>query len=212
MKMNEFDLFQLKEMIRHNQLKLIEQAIKEYNEKDFFMHALHTAARLGQIQVLELLLENGANVNELEGYLTPFYRALTSYQFKTADFLISHGADIENPDSDGTTDFLAVCYECESLEHVKYLYERGANIHVRDKDGRDALYFAMEENNLELFLYLLEIGVDINTEDIHGVSAIEHAIDYESEEVLNYALEKIDLLSDKNKKLINAYRLEKLFN
>jgi ankyrin repeat protein len=46
---------------------------------------------------------------------------------------------------------------------VKYLIEKGADIHSKDKDGRTALMWASGMGHLEVVKYLIEKGADIHS-------------------------------------------------
>jgi len=67
--------------------------------------ALHFAARLGHLQVAEVLLNHGADVNAREGEskLTPLHRAAIYGQSKLVALLLAHKADRNAKSWDGKT-------------------------------------------------------------------------------------------------------------
>ena len=54
------------------------------------------------------------------------------------------------------------------LSRVEYLYKRGANLEVKDSDGRTALMSASEYNHKEVTEFLIENGADVNVKDKDG--------------------------------------------
>jgi ankyrin repeat protein len=202
----------LESAIKKDDILTVKNMMENEPKDDFMKTALHCAAGLGKVSILEMLLDNGANVNERDSFATPFSKALFKKEFKAADFLFSRGADIENPDDEDLTDFLYICYDNGKIEQAEFLIEKGANIHQTCTDGKNGLFYSLEDNNLSLFTFLVEKGLDLNIEDKNGKSLVEIAIDEDYDEFLAIFLINHELLNDKNKRIINAYRLEKIFN
>jgi ankyrin repeat protein len=212
--MDEIQQKILKEAIELNDLEQVKRIFKklgEFNRREFFLHALQYAAFNGQIEILEFLLDNGADVNENSGAFSPFYTAVRVMQFDAADYLVSKGADIENPDVNGFTDFLAACRIWEDIEQIRYLVNKGVNIHAKTNDGYNGLFNAIISSNIPLVKYLLELGLDINTVDFNGKSAVDHLISTDNIDMIHLFLKKHDALSEENKRKLNPYRLTSLF-
>ena len=58
--------------------------------------ALHLAVENGHIDIVEICLENGANVNHYNtNLITPMHLAATSGKLEIAKVLVDHGANIE---------------------------------------------------------------------------------------------------------------------
>jgi len=68
---------------------------------------LHLAVIEGNIEFVKLLVENKANVNELEPdyYLNSMYLALKNESYNIACYLIKNGAQVFEKDADGKWDF-----------------------------------------------------------------------------------------------------------
>lgn len=66
---------------------------------------LHYAARIGHIEIAQLLLSHGGNINIRTGAgkATPLLRAAFSGKREMCKFLIEKGADIKAVDDDGQT-------------------------------------------------------------------------------------------------------------
>lgn len=57
-----------------------------------------------------------------------------------------------------------------SLSHVKLLVERGADIHLRDRLGYNALNEALTSDNTDVAKYLIESGADVHNISYNGVT------------------------------------------
>jgi ankyrin repeat protein len=57
--------------------------------------ALHTAARHGYLEIVQYLIEHGADVNLLSSSnYTPLYCAAESGELEVIKYLVQHGADV----------------------------------------------------------------------------------------------------------------------
>jgi len=87
-----------------------------------------------------------------------------------------------------------------NLEIVKYLLEKGADIHLNSEAGIDALHHASKFGNLEIVKYLISKGAEINKADntgnypIHAVSFFNHL------NIMKYLCEKGAEIDCVNKK------------
>ena len=57
--------------------------------------------------------------------------------------------------------------DTSSLETVQLLLETGADINVKDNDGRTALMYATKNNAFEVIRLLLEYGAGVNIKNTH---------------------------------------------
>ncbi|KAJ5710597.1 hypothetical protein N7488_004753 [Penicillium malachiteum] len=108
---------------------------------------LHTAARVGNINIVKILLENGvsADVACERGLISPLLWLC------------------EKSDPD--------------LDVVRSLIQKGANTHAIDpEEGRTALHFATRSVHATLAEILLESGAEVNTTSFNGDLPIHEAI------------------------------------
>jgi ankyrin repeat protein len=60
---------------------------------------------------------------------------------------------------------------------VQFLVDKGANVNIKDKNGRTAIHHAaMNRYGNTRILALIRNGEDVNTADIHGRTAIFYAV------------------------------------
>ena len=78
-------------------IKLIINYISDINDNYNYdyMSPLHLACEIGNIEIVQLLLENGADIDVLDNYfMTPLHYASNRNHFKTIKLLIKHKAKI----------------------------------------------------------------------------------------------------------------------
>lgn len=159
------------------------------------------AAFFGRVELIELLLENGARTEQRgdsggESALLVSARGgladMSCPNFVTseirrqiANLLIEHGADVNVQANVGVHSSLTPLYSAArngDLEIVKLLLENGAEIEAAPKRGgfagATALHGAVEANEIEVVQYLLESGAHINpTTRIDGMAPYRTPLD-----------------------------------
>lgn len=140
---------------------------------------LAVAIFAGNAELLELLLQGGANANALRGQHCPILQyAYDRNVPELFELLLKYGAD---PDSEVLLKARAVpilhliCEdENANVEFVKSLHRHGADINFpcRCSPVMIASYF----NNPAVVQYLCEVGADLNCVDIVGNGALVHSL------------------------------------
>lgn len=121
--------------------------VNSINEDDEF--PLLIASWSGSKEIVELLISNGANVNqaaEAEFY-TALMRASDRGHWDIADILIKKGADVNARDDYDATS-LTRAAESGHLEIVRLLLENGADPNIREERGKTARELAIENNHI----------------------------------------------------------------
>lgn len=135
-----------------------------------------------QIQIIDLLLQAGANVNATS-LCAPGDRAGTAMQaaaasgsFDICSLFISHGGNIHAPamGNDGMT-CLQAAASSGNIDIVYLLLAMGADVNeAASKLGYTALQEAASSGNIELVNLFLDLGADVNQRT--SVTALEVAI------------------------------------
>ena len=109
------------------------------------------AAQLGQNRTLEILLQNGANI-ETQNNLgrTPLHTAVHNWSYngslkKTVEILIQNGAKIDAKDIHGQTP-IQLAVSCKQSSMVQILLRYGASLKIRNQDGSTPLEVALNVN------------------------------------------------------------------
>ena len=123
--------------------------------------ALTLAAQGGYHEVVSLLLEKGAEVNNSAPFVgTALTAASLHGHLDVAELLLRAGVDVNRADSeDGTTALMAAA-EGGHVEIVSLLIQQGAKINLTNSEGISALYTAVESEHYEVARLLLSKGTD----------------------------------------------------
>lgn len=101
--------------------------------------ALMVACANGHIQIANILIENGADVNISDNTgETALMVASANDNLETIKLLIQHGADVNTKDIDGET-ALMVASQNGHIATINFLVENGADVNAKDSDGWTAL-------------------------------------------------------------------------
>lgn len=121
-----------------------------YSDKQYRNTPLHNATHFGQVEIVKILLAQGADVDVKDNRGdTPLLMAVDEGHTETAIMLINNGADINMTGSHGGNPIhVAVAYGFVGI--VKNLVEKGANLHVRDRRGKTPYDLAEQSGNMEI--------------------------------------------------------------
>lgn len=125
------------------------------------------------------------------------------------NFLLDKGADINQNYGSGSA--LSHAAFQGFFDVVKCLYERGADLYLKDKDGNTAFNHAISQEYFEIAQYLLEKGVNINEQTHEGWTQLMISAYTHEEKSIRFLLEKgadADLKNDKGKTALDLAREE----
>ena len=113
---------------------------------------LHFASCMGHFEIVEFLLNNGANVDaEMFNGETPLLIAAwyaRDGKYETMKALLEHGANVNHKDKHGRTALHnAAMYS--GKEVINLLISYGADVNAIDEFGRTPLIAATKQNNTE---------------------------------------------------------------
>ena len=129
-------------------------------------------------EIVELLLKNGADINEYSFEWKLFNCAVQMGSIETVKLFLQYGAKV-NEQNCVTPLFYAVCTK-DNTEVVQLLLELSDNVNISDLDGRTPLHYAVRtENNEEIIKLLLGKGADIVFKSKNGFTALRNCdLDY----------------------------------
>ena len=148
-------------------IKLLLNNGANIEEKDILDHStplVHAICSNPNKEIVKTLLEYGASLEEKSGEsrLTAFqWAAATGISKSSLELLLEYGAEIDTPDSRGSTPLMMACYQNPKEEIALFLIKNGANIKIKDKEGRDALHYASssEYGRSRIIKELIEHGI-----------------------------------------------------
>jgi len=140
---------------------------------------LHLAVKKAELATVQFLLDTAVDVNGVDDSSQTALHLITERthydgnSITVADMLLKAGANMEAPGKDGMTVLANAAY-CWRDDLVKFLLERGANVHARDNRQSTVLHATLSKvfPNLhwpqrEVFTVvqtLLDAGADINAD------------------------------------------------
>ncbi|CAK9299740.1 unnamed protein product [Gordionus sp. m RMFG-2023] len=136
-------------------------------------NALHASCISGNLIILHLLVQTGADLNAKNDYLcTPLMMAASNNYVKQIEYLIKAGACIKDQDEDGLTAF-HIAAKFGNLEACKILYAtKKFKINVQDNGGWTPIIWAADNKNVGVIKWLLELGADAKLTDSEGNTAL----------------------------------------
>ena len=117
---------------------------------------------VGSADSLQALLKRGANPNATDT------RGATALMWAVPDLakmklLIAAGADVNARSNDlGRTPLLIAASYPSSVEILKLLLDKGADLGARDRAGQNALGLAAASSDISVVRFLVERGLDVN--------------------------------------------------
>ena len=137
---------------------------KYYLEPDKHVNLLVIASCFNNKNLVELLVENGAKVDEpdSQGWI-PLFNAIGNQNKEMADFLLEKGTSINYISKDNKT---PLCFAMDKgyEDMWEWLIQKGANINESNAHGNIALQHAVERRNRKAVKVLLKEGLDVTNE------------------------------------------------
>uniref|UniRef100_A0A336N0B5 CSON009862 protein n=1 Tax=Culicoides sonorensis TaxID=179676 RepID=A0A336N0B5_CULSO len=110
---------------------------------------LHIAASLGNLEIVEFLINNKAekNANDVIGK-TPLHHAIKNESEEVFSYLIKEKVDVNAKDNKGRTPLFSAI-EVDNLHMFETLIKEGADANVKDNNRQTLLFEAMSYKKLE---------------------------------------------------------------
>lgn len=143
----------------------------EDGRRNFTPSFLYEACKIGSLDVVKFLVEQGEDPNAKgENGASPFQAACWKGHLEIVEYLLGKGADPNAPTDrgKGTTPLAAACYSGD-LEVIRLLVNFKADINLED-EGATVL---SESKTLEIAKYFVDLGVKVNEVDIKNSKNLE---------------------------------------
>lgn len=169
-------------------------------------YELCLACRVGNIEIIKLLIEKGACINCIcSNIITPLIMASKYDHLEVVKFLLNNGAQI-NPNIANKYKYnykSALIYACEQghLSIVKYfVQELKCNINEKDINKKSIFMYACKNGNEALIQFMIKKGCNLTDEDISGNNALHYIV---QSNVSQNKPEIMELLMNTNKYDLN---------
>lgn len=104
------------------------------------------ACKTKNLDLVEFLLQHGANSNYHVYNVTPLNTAILYYDYQIIELLLKNGADPNTQDENGDCPIINACLN-RSYKVVKLLLSYNANPNVCNKDGNYPLLICLKNND-----------------------------------------------------------------
>jgi ankyrin repeat protein len=143
------------------------------NNKGEFDKTIHRASGLGNIDIINIILNCGIDVNQArtEDGATPLYIAAYKGQLNVAQLLLDRGAEVNQAETNGATP-LYIAAALGQLDVAKLLLDRGAKVNQAEINGVTPLYIAAQEGQLDVAKLLLKRGAEVNLAETNGATPL----------------------------------------
>jgi ankyrin repeat protein len=131
--------------------------------------ALFCAAEKGHVEIVQILLEAGADFNiSSKKIQTPLYIACKNGHTNIIKLLIQKGAHLNTQSDDGSTALHVACV-LQRIEVIVELLAAKADVQLLDKNGKYPMLMVLEKGNPKVVnLFLEVVKNDINQQDHNG--------------------------------------------
>lgn len=152
---------------------------------------LHTAAKDGDVESVEKLLESGASIylEDLYGHL-PIHVASSNGHAKIIQLLLNKDCDVDRMSATKLSPLHCAAQKGRE-EVVKLLLQRGASLNVQNSYGHTPLMLAVSEDQADVVRLLVDAGADLFVRDKSTLSVFHLAISKGSPRCLQILLEKV---------------------
>ncbi len=150
---------------------------------------LHSAARFGNEEIMELLLEDfSVETPDMKGK-TPLHYAAAVSNRAAIEFLLTKGASLKSVDAEGMLPLHEAARSGDSVT-LEFLLAFGTDINIPDAKGRTPLHHAAAAGNAPVVRFLLEKGALFNAVDSAGELPLHSAARSGNKEIIGLLLER----------------------
>ncbi|MDH4241145.1 MAG: ankyrin repeat domain-containing protein [Phycisphaerae bacterium] len=176
---------------------ILEENPKFVNSKDESGDTpLILAARMGNKDLCEALIANGADLQAQGQYGTALHEAAIGKHKDIVELLINNGANLEAKGENGTALHEAAIGNHKDI--VELLINKGANVNAKDNSGNTPLFYAStfgqdckrnNKNDWDIARSLLSNGAEVNMKPGSGDTPLHSAALYAPEEIVRLFLD-----------------------
>ncbi|CEJ93014.1 hypothetical protein VHEMI08634 [[Torrubiella] hemipterigena] len=150
--------------------------------------ALHWASERGHYETVQVLLENGADVNARGGnYKYSLIAASSQGSLEIVRLLLEYGAEVDAQDDNNA---LEAASSRGYFEVARLLLQNGADAKAQSTSYGNILQYASFHGSVDIVQLLLEYGADVNIQGGHYGNALEAASSQGNLEIVRLLLQK----------------------
>ena len=181
------------EAVKNNDLKevrsLLEQKVDPNSVDEDGDHLLMYAALYSSIECMQLLIENGSNVNT-KNKIDETVLMWSVHDLAKMKLLIQHGADVNAKAKTGNTPLLIASVGHGKYDAIKLLIDNGADVSSINNRKENALIRASLFGDTATVSLLLSKGFDIDALSLDSTTALINAVLNANKPVIFQLLER----------------------
>lgn len=159
---------------------LISKGANVNSGNSYSSEPLHKAAISGNLDIMQLLLKNDADINAKVLYgaypgETALHAAAFGGHLQAAELLLVNGADVNAADLRSYTPIRRAVVQGD-VAMASLLIKKGADITIRDKGGMTLLHVVAPARHVAIAELLIAEGVDISALDNSGFTPLDYAL------------------------------------
>ncbi len=137
---------------------------------------LENQEKLNKVQILELLIKAGADINSKSLGYSFLHCAVAIQDVDLVKQILKYDPDLEVRESKANATPLHFAAVNNHVEILVMLLEKGANPEARLINGLTTLHIAAEHGSIEMVEAILKKNVDITARDVHGRTVLHFAV------------------------------------
>lgn len=143
----------------------------------------------GHLDMVELLLQNGININAVRDSYNALEWSVVCNQLSVFKLLLDKGAKTSpenNRNKPLITLILSYIAQDKYIEVIECALSKGIDINEVDCDGKNALFYALQHNDLKVIKYLIDRGIDMYKIDNNNKNILFYALQYNNVKMIRY--------------------------
>lgn len=192
---------QLHIAVQHNEIDTVRRIVNNVNANSVLggYAPLHWAAQEGYLEMAELLIDAGADLNVRDDCgFSPLHKAVGENDTNMAKLLIAKGADVNSYDEiNGTPLFTACAHNRLSISEL--LLSSGADVNVCDKYGNSPIVYAVIRGHYDIVKQLIRYhanidvkGIDVDEDDKMELKLTEIAQNHKHKDVYDLLVKNVN--------------------
>ncbi|MBL8254202.1 MAG: ankyrin repeat domain-containing protein [Candidatus Competibacter sp.] len=165
---------------------LAAQGVELSAVSDYAESALRVLSRFGRFDAVRLLLDAGADKNQLKW--TPLMEAVALGSLDDVETVFKESASLEARDWWSRTAWL-IALLVGDISKAKLLAAWGADTNACGRCGHPPLFYAVQSHSPQMVRWLLENGADVRQTDKFGSTALIEAVENDDLECVEILIE-----------------------
>lgn len=162
------------------------------DNSDFINKYIILAVKKGEVNTVQLLLQQGADVNTTDDRGNSLLMLSITMEYQDIfELLLSKGADTTITDAGGRSPLLLALF-MDKIDFVKYFLAKGyiKGINMKDTTGKSPLMIAVAKGYTDIVNQLIELGANVKDADNEGVTPLMYAVKLNYSEIAEMLLKR----------------------